>query len=306
MLADSGIRRDAGAVETAPSGTAAGSFAAGCSRPTRSASPRRSSSPRSCSDRAPASTTSSRSPPSTSSSSPTLPALAARRKAARALRPRRGAHRPHDVRRLRRRAARGDARRVDPLRRRAPHRPRRPGALEGAAVLGARDHLRHRRACRRPHPLQAPPGVHPEHADRRRRRHRPAVARKLLQHPEYGMRLVGFADDEAPELRADIAGQHVVCGIDDVPRLVRERNVQRVVIAFADASPSLTKTVVRLKAMDVQIDIVPRLYRGRRPERRDACRRGPAARRAADAEAASVLAHDQARHRHRRARRCCC
>jgi len=86
------------------------------------------------------------------------------------------------------------------------------------------------------------------------------IARKLLQHPEYGMRLIGFADDEAPELRADIAGQHVVCGIDDVPRLVRERNVQRVVIAFAEASPSLTKTVVRLKAMDVQIDIVPRLF----------------------------------------------
>ena len=86
------------------------------------------------------------------------------------------------------------------------------------------------------------------------------IARKLLQHPEYGMRLIGFADDEAPELRADIAGQHVVCGIDDVPRLVRQRNVQRVVIAFAEASPSLTKTVVRLKAMDVQIDIVPRLF----------------------------------------------
>jgi exopolysaccharide biosynthesis polyprenyl glycosylphosphotransferase len=87
------------------------------------------------------------------------------------------------------------------------------------------------------------------------------VARKLLQHPEYGMRLVGFADDDAPALRADIQGHHVVCGIEDVPRVVAERNVQRVVVAFSsDTASPLAQTVARLKTMDVQIDIVPRLF----------------------------------------------
>jgi exopolysaccharide biosynthesis polyprenyl glycosylphosphotransferase len=87
------------------------------------------------------------------------------------------------------------------------------------------------------------------------------VARKLLQHPEYGMRLVGFADDEAPALRPDIGDQRVVCRIEDVPRVAAERNVQRVVVAFSSADrTSIARAVARLKAMDVQIDIVPRLY----------------------------------------------
>jgi exopolysaccharide biosynthesis polyprenyl glycosylphosphotransferase len=87
------------------------------------------------------------------------------------------------------------------------------------------------------------------------------VARKLLQHPEYGMRLIGFADDAAPTFREDIGGQRVVCTIADVPRIVAERSVHRVVIAFAAAEREAVASVVaRLKAMDVQIDIVPRLY----------------------------------------------
>jgi exopolysaccharide biosynthesis polyprenyl glycosylphosphotransferase len=86
------------------------------------------------------------------------------------------------------------------------------------------------------------------------------VARKLLQHPEYGMRLVGFAADDAPAFRADIGGQRVVCAIGDVPRVVAERNIQRVVVAFGGDATPLTEMVSRLKAMDVQIDIVPRLF----------------------------------------------
>ena len=87
------------------------------------------------------------------------------------------------------------------------------------------------------------------------------VARKLLQHPEYKMRLVGFADDDPRPLRTDIVGQRVLGGLDDVPRLVREQGVHRVVVAFSrDASQSVVATVAQLKALDVQVDIVPRLY----------------------------------------------
>jgi exopolysaccharide biosynthesis polyprenyl glycosylphosphotransferase len=87
------------------------------------------------------------------------------------------------------------------------------------------------------------------------------VARKLLQHPEYGMRLVGFADNDAPVLRPDIGDQRIVCRIEDVPQIVSERGIQRVVVAFSSETPRLiVQTVARLKAMDVQIDIVPRLF----------------------------------------------
>ena len=87
------------------------------------------------------------------------------------------------------------------------------------------------------------------------------VARKLLQHPEYRLRLVGFADDDPLPLRADIAEQRVIGGLVDVPRLVREHGVHRVVVAFSrDSSQSVIDTVAQLESLDVQVDIVPRLY----------------------------------------------
>ena len=46
-----------------------------------------------------------------------------------------------------------------------------------------------------------------------------------------------------------------------MPRIAAERKVQRVVIAFAtDDDEALAAAVARLKAMDVHIDIVPRLF----------------------------------------------
>jgi exopolysaccharide biosynthesis polyprenyl glycosylphosphotransferase len=87
------------------------------------------------------------------------------------------------------------------------------------------------------------------------------VARKLLQHPEYGTRLVGFVDDDPRPLRSDIDGRSVIGGLGDVCRIVRERQVHRVVVAFSrDDASSVAATVAQLKSLDVQIDIVPRLY----------------------------------------------
>src|SRR4051794_27009738 len=86
------------------------------------------------------------------------------------------------------------------------------------------------------------------------------IARKLLQHPEYGVRLVGLADDGIRDLRPEVRGQRIVCEIDDVPEIVAKRRVQRVVVAFPnDPDGRLGDLVTRLKAMDIQIDIVPRL-----------------------------------------------
>jgi exopolysaccharide biosynthesis polyprenyl glycosylphosphotransferase len=87
------------------------------------------------------------------------------------------------------------------------------------------------------------------------------VARKLMQHPEYGARLVGFVDDDPRPLRSDIGGGSVIGGLADVCRIVREREIDRVVVAFSrDGEPLVAATVAQLKSLDVQIDIVPRLY----------------------------------------------
>jgi exopolysaccharide biosynthesis polyprenyl glycosylphosphotransferase len=87
------------------------------------------------------------------------------------------------------------------------------------------------------------------------------VARKLLQHPEYRMELVGFADDDPRPLRRDLGGHRVIGGLQEVPELVRVRGVHRVLIAFSRDDPqSVAVMVARLKALGVQVDIVPRLF----------------------------------------------
>ena len=47
------------------------------------------------------------------------------------------------------------------------------------------------------------------------------VARKIQQHPEYGIELVGFVDDNPRERRSDIADLPLLGGIGDLagPRL---------------------------------------------------------------------------------------
>ncbi len=87
------------------------------------------------------------------------------------------------------------------------------------------------------------------------------VAQKLLQHPEYGINLVGFVDSQPRERRADLEHLTLIGGVEELPRLIRLLDVERVVIAFSNESHDDTLALVRsLKTSDVQIDIVPRLF----------------------------------------------
>jgi len=87
------------------------------------------------------------------------------------------------------------------------------------------------------------------------------IARKLRQHGEYGVRVVGFVDSDPKTLRDDLGGIGVLGKPGDLAALVREHNVERVVVAFSHDSHEKTLGVVReLKKLDVQIDIVPRLF----------------------------------------------
>ena len=87
------------------------------------------------------------------------------------------------------------------------------------------------------------------------------VARKFRQHPEYGIELIGFVDAEPKELRGDLEGVRVLGPPEELADLVRSRNVERVVIAFSKRPhEELLALVGLLKGMDLQIDIVPRLF----------------------------------------------
>jgi exopolysaccharide biosynthesis polyprenyl glycosylphosphotransferase len=86
-------------------------------------------------------------------------------------------------------------------------------------------------------------------------------ARKLLQHPEYGVNLVGFLD-HAPKERRDDLGDLTLLGTpDELLEIVREHAIDRVIIAFSGDRHDETLRIVRsVKDLDIRIDIVPRLF----------------------------------------------
>jgi exopolysaccharide biosynthesis polyprenyl glycosylphosphotransferase len=89
------------------------------------------------------------------------------------------------------------------------------------------------------------------------------VARKLLQHPEYGLDLVGFVDTSPRERRPELDHLHLLGAQSRLAELVHELDVERVIVAFANERDGDTVAIVRaLNELDrdVQVDIVPRLY----------------------------------------------
>lgn len=87
------------------------------------------------------------------------------------------------------------------------------------------------------------------------------VGRKLRQHPEFGIRLVGFVDADPKRIRADLDGVPVLGTPEDVADLVVRHDVQRVIVAFSNDPHSLQLDLVHvLRDLNVQIDLVPRLF----------------------------------------------
>jgi len=87
------------------------------------------------------------------------------------------------------------------------------------------------------------------------------VARKLLRHPEYGIKLVGIVDAPPKRWRADVADVPVLGVIDDLPSIVRELAVDRVIVAFSTYNDQDTLALVRpLVRSNVHVDVVTRLF----------------------------------------------
>jgi exopolysaccharide biosynthesis polyprenyl glycosylphosphotransferase len=87
------------------------------------------------------------------------------------------------------------------------------------------------------------------------------IARKLIQHPEYGINLVGFVDTEPRELRPDLKGVTILGTPAELDEVVAAHGVDRVVFAFShDPDAESPKRVRSLRDAGVQVDIVPRLF----------------------------------------------
>jgi exopolysaccharide biosynthesis polyprenyl glycosylphosphotransferase len=87
------------------------------------------------------------------------------------------------------------------------------------------------------------------------------IAHKFLHHSEYGINLVGFVDARPREQNSGLEKLPVLGPPERLPAIVRLFDIERVVIAFASSSNEETLNLIRtLQNLDVQIDIVPRLF----------------------------------------------
>ncbi|RJP35463.1 MAG: sugar transferase [Actinobacteria bacterium] len=90
------------------------------------------------------------------------------------------------------------------------------------------------------------------------------VARKLQRHDTFGLRPVGFIDDDPlytdfdePELR----NLCVLGGLNDLSRIIGDFDVEKVVIAFTGAtSEQLLDLASKCNKMGVECSIIPRLF----------------------------------------------
>ncbi len=87
------------------------------------------------------------------------------------------------------------------------------------------------------------------------------VARKVLQHPEYGLNVLGFIDEQPKARREDLGHLTLLGPPKDLPEIVRLLDVERVIVAFSNESEEQTLQLIRsLRPLDVHVDIVPRLF----------------------------------------------
>jgi exopolysaccharide biosynthesis polyprenyl glycosylphosphotransferase len=87
------------------------------------------------------------------------------------------------------------------------------------------------------------------------------AARKLLQHSEYGINLVGFVDAHPRPRRPELDHLALIGPPERLTEIITLLDIERVIIAFSDAThEELLSTIRELRKLDVQIDVVPRLF----------------------------------------------
>ena len=87
------------------------------------------------------------------------------------------------------------------------------------------------------------------------------IGRRLLRHPEYGIKLLGFIGREPGERREGLERVPLLGPLERLPGLIDPLGVERVIVGFHDGAPEKLVRVVRsVRQRNVQIDVLPRLY----------------------------------------------
>jgi exopolysaccharide biosynthesis polyprenyl glycosylphosphotransferase len=90
------------------------------------------------------------------------------------------------------------------------------------------------------------------------------VARRLEDHPEYGLRPIGFLNADPPPSLEVVDRRAPVLGAPaDLEHVVSDRGVEHVILAFSrDRDQTLVPIVRRCDELGLQVSLVPRLYEG--------------------------------------------
>lgn len=87
------------------------------------------------------------------------------------------------------------------------------------------------------------------------------IGRKVVQHPEYGLALVGFVDSEPKPPRHGFEHLRLLGVPDAIGDIVADNEVDRVIIAYSkDRHEELVDVIRYLRTLPVQIDVAPRLF----------------------------------------------
>ena len=88
------------------------------------------------------------------------------------------------------------------------------------------------------------------------------VARRLENHPEYGLAPVGFLDED-PRSIAEVGGRDVpVLGtVEDLDETVLRTGVRNLIVAFSSvADARVSRLIQRCQELGVEVSVVPRMF----------------------------------------------
>jgi exopolysaccharide biosynthesis polyprenyl glycosylphosphotransferase len=88
------------------------------------------------------------------------------------------------------------------------------------------------------------------------------VARRLENHPEYGLVPVGFLDDD-PRSIAEVGGREmpVLGTVEDLDETVQQTGVRNLIVAFSSVSDArVSRLIQRCQELGIEVSVVPRMF----------------------------------------------
>jgi exopolysaccharide biosynthesis polyprenyl glycosylphosphotransferase len=88
------------------------------------------------------------------------------------------------------------------------------------------------------------------------------VARRLESHPEYGLRPVGFLDED-PRSIAEVGGRDmpVLGTVEDIDQIVHNTGVGNLIVAFSSvADARVSRLIQHCQELGIEVSVVPRMF----------------------------------------------